>query len=216
MRVSEIVTRVRAVIDELMANDSGFLRETADETNLTDVIADKIGYALQHVIGNAPIEMVGSDLYEELTDEELAEDFAIDPDSLVGRLRLPSDLLRVVSARLTSWSQCPVPESDASEVYLMQQDSYARGSWDRPVSILTAGWLEMYCARAATDGLVFSFIRKPGSVSASAEDPDPDVAVPLKLEGAFIYQVAGLAMTAFREDIAGDLFAIAARQMGGE
>ena len=210
MRVSVIVTRVRAAIDELMQNDSAFLRVSEDEKNLTDVIIDKIGYALQHVIDNAPLEKLDSSMFEELTAQELQDSFSIDSE-LVGRLTLPTDTLRIIEARLSSWSLFPLPVSPSSQVYLMQQDKYARGSWDRPVNVLTAGVLEMYCAKTNADTLIFKFIRKPVVAAPSQLLPDPDVSVPAQLEAALIYQIAGMAMVAFREDIAATLFALASR-----
>jgi len=219
MTVQEIVTRVRAAIDELMENDSEFLRQSTDEMNLTRVIIDKIGYALQHIMENAPLDKLDDDVFDELTPTELQSQFNITSD-LVGVLKLPTDLLRIIEARLSSWSQFPVPESDRSQVYLMQQDTYARGSWDRPVNILTyhgkEKTLEMYCAKTQADTLNFVFIRKPDVNAYDAEHLEAEVDVPASLEASLIYQVAGLSMIAFREDIAASLFAIAARYLDPE
>lgn len=219
MTVQEIVTRVRAAIDELMENDSDFLRESTDEKNLTRVIVDKIGYALQHIIETAPMEKLDDSVFEEFTQSELSSNFSIDA-SLVGHVKLPTDLLRIIEARLSSWSHFPIPESDTSQVYLMQQDTYARGSWDRPVNILTYNgkqrMLEMYCARTQDDTLNFVFIRKPAAGSYSADDMTATVNCPNGLQASLIYQVAGLSMVAFREDIAASLFAIAARYLDPE
>lgn len=219
MTVGEIVTRVRAAIDELMENDSQFLRQSTDETNLTRVIVDKIGYALQHIMENAPLDKLDDDVFEELTAAELASRFSIDAE-LVGRVKLPTDLLRIIEARLSSWSHFPIPDSDTSQVYLMQQDTYARGSWDRPVNILTYNgkqrMLEMYCARTQQDTLNFVFIRKPAASGYSADDLQAEVKVPSQLQASLIYQIAGLSMVAFREDVAASLFAIAARYLDPE
>ena len=210
MQVSDIVTRVRAAIDELMANDSGFLSASADEKNLDEIIKDKIGYALQHIIEVAPLDKLGTEMFSTLAD---SSHFSL--DGLIGKLRLPSDLLRIVEARLSSWSQYPLPESDTSQVFLMQQDEYARGSWDRPVNILTYEGTErvllMYSAKSSDDSLKFTYIAKP-NISTSATT----VNVPTRLEAALVYQVAGLTMVAFREDIAQSLFAIADRYIGLE
>lgn len=219
MTVQEIVTRVRSAIDELMENDSQFLRQSTDEANLTRVIVDKIGYALQYVYENAPLNKLDSSAFEELTQQEVQSSFSIGSD-LVGRLKLPSGLMRIVTARLSSWSHFPIPEPDTSQVYLMQQDQYAKGSWDRPVNILTAGTLEMYCAKNQSDTLKFVFIRKP-STSFSPDAPTTQVKIPALLEASLIYQVAGLSMVAFREDVAASLFAIADKYLdinvkGGE
>lgn len=210
--VSDIVTHVRSAIDELMVNDSSFLNQSEDEKNLTNVIIDKIGYALQFVIENAPVEKLDSSVFETLTPAEL-EGFFIDT-MLVGHLRLPSDLLHIIEARLSSWAHFPIPLSDASQEALMQQDQYARGSWDRPVNILTYDGSErvllMYSAKDSTDTLRFTFIRKPALTHYTSAD---SVSVPDQLEASLIYQIAGMAMTAFREDVANSLFAIAQRYL---
>ena len=219
MTVQEIVTRVRAAIDELMENDSQFLRESTDEMNLTRVIIDKIGYALQHLLEVAPLEKLDDSVYEVYSAAELLTNFSIDAD-LVGHVKLPADLLRIIEARLSSWSHFPIPESDKSQVYLMQQDQYARGSWDRPVNILTYNgkqrMLEMYCAKELTDTLNFVFMRKPALGSYSADSMGATVSCPDALQASLIYQVAGLSMLAFREDIAANLFAIADRYLDPE
>lgn len=214
MTVQEIVTRVRSAIDELMENDSQFLRQSTDEANLTRVIVDKIGYALQYVYENAPLNKLDSSAFEELTQQEMLSSFSIGSD-LVGRLTLPSGLMRIVTARLSSWSHFPIPEPDTSQVYLMQQDQYAKGSWDRPVNILTAGNLEMYCAKSQSDTLKFVFIRKP-STSISPDNPAAQVKIPALLEASLIYQVAGLSMVAFREDVAASLLAISDKYLNLE
>lgn len=223
MLVSEIVSRVRSAIDELMVNDSNFLTESEDEKNLTKVILDKIGYALQYVIENAPLEKLDSSAFETLTPTELANNFSLvnigtqqHPD-YKGRLKLPTDLIRIVDARLSSWAHFPRPLPDTSEEAIMQQDEYARGSWDRPQNILTYDgadrYLDMYCAKTGSgtgaDTLKFTFIRKPSAEYYDETDLSTDVSVPALLEASLIYQIAGMAMTAFREDVASSLFAIA-------
>ena len=224
MKVTEIVTRVRSAIDELTQSGTDFLLESEDEANMTKIIIDKIGYALQYVIENAPLEKLDSNVFEQPTAEELGG-FSIsttDTDNMVAKMKLPEDLLRIIEARLSSWSQFPEPESDKSQVFLMQQDKYARGSWDRPVNILTwegsDRYLYMYCAKTASDTLNLTFIRKPKleDIPADGKDKDGheiDVDVPTQLQTSLIYQVAGLTMVAFREDIAASLFAIAQRYL---
>lgn len=225
MLVRDIVSRVRAAIDELMENDSSFIRVSQDELNLTRIIVDKIGYALQQVIEEAPLDKLGSDAFATFTPQELASNFtitALDASSLVAKVKLPTDLLRIVEARLSSWSHFPLPESDTSQVYLMQQDKYARGSWDRPVNILTYQgadrYLEMYCAKETTDTLNFTFIRKPDTSAIGNYDPtDPTdsaaVNVPSKLEASLIYQIAGMTKLAFNENMAASLLAISQRYL---
>lgn len=219
LTVGTIVSQVRSAIDEVMQNDSDFLRESNDELNLTDIIISKIGFALQHVVENAPVEKLDSDAFETLSSEE-AGGFSVDGTSLVGKLKIPTDLLRIIDARLSSWTRFPIPVTDMSQVALMQQDEYARGSYDRPVNILTYEgtdrYLMMYCAKTASDTLNFTFIRKPKADEYSADNPNKEVKVPSLLEASLIYQIAGLTMVAFREEVAASLFAIAQRYLDPE
>lgn len=209
MQVQEIVTRVRAAIDEQTASNSEFANATSDEQNLRGIIIDKIPYALTFILENAPEDKLDDETLDGLTQAETSG-VTIAAGSPV-KVQLPSDVLRVVSARLSSWSQSPVPVSDSSQEYLMQQDEYARGSWDRPVNAIAYHgayrYLELYSAKANTDAIEATVIRKPviGDTSVNATD----VSVPYRLEGAFIYQIAGLTMVAFREEVAAKLFGIA-------
>lgn len=216
MTVEEIVTRVKSAIDELTQDGTDFEFSTEDSQNLTRIIVDKIGYGLVYLLEHAPLDKLDGDDFSSLTQEEAAQ-FTIDAN-LMGRLRLPADVLRIIDARLSSWSLFPKPEEVYSQVYLMQMDEYARGSWDRPVNIITynngARFLEMYCAKEQTDALIFTCIRKPDVSGISTSSMQTTVDVPSKLEPALIYQVAGLTMTAFREEIAQSLFAIARNYMG--
>ena len=216
MTVQEIVTRVRAAIDELMENGSQFLGQSTDEANLTRVIVDKIGYALQHIIETAPLDRLGEEMIETLSSGEMAASFSIDSD-LVGHLILPSSMLRLVEARLSSWSLFPIPEPDTSQAWLMQQDQYARGSWDRPVNIITNtnGHREllMYCAKQSNDKLQFAYIGRPNLTNVDADHMSTNVSVPAQLQAALVYQVAGLTMVAFREDVAEALFNLAQRYL---
>ena len=226
--VSAIVSQVRSAIDELMVNDSNFLSQSTDEENLTNVIIDKIGYALQYVIENAPLEKLDSSMIGTLTAAEMAPgkfdliNIGTQQNPVYkGRLKLPDDLLHIIDARLSSWTHFPKPLSDSSQEAVMQQDEYARGSWDRPVNILTYDGadrcLDMYCAKIGSgtgiDTLKFTLIRKPTVTHYTSSNPSATVTVPSLLEAALIYQIAGMAMTAFREDVAASLFAIAQKHL---
>ena len=106
--VSEIVRRVRSAIDELMQNDSSFLSQSEDEVNLTNVIIDKIGYAMQFVIENAPLEKLDSSVFETMTAQEIAARFSYEnigtqQDPVYkGHLKLLTDILHIIDARLSS------------------------------------------------------------------------------------------------------------------
>lgn len=215
MTVQQIVDHVRSAIDELMQNDSEFLRKSNDELNLTDIIIDKIGYALQYVIENAPLDKLTSDMFVQTTPTA-----TITSTTAPAEVEIANDVLRIIEARLSSWTYAPVPVTANSQVALMQTDTYAMGSYDRPVSVLAfknqKRYLYMYCPRETTDTAYLTVIKKPSQTAYTSADLASDVTVPSQLEAALVYQIAGIAMTAFREDIAGQLFAISQRYLGYE
>lgn len=217
--VDTIVSRVRAVIDEMMANDSGFLTQSTDETNLTNVIKDKIPYALQWLIERAPVDKLDQGSITG-TGAYVSGTFSIDSSSLMGQCQLPDEVLRVVSARLSSWKYAPTPVTEHSVEYLMQSDAYAKGSWDRPVVALvhrtgSSGgerWLEFYSAKQTTDTLHLLVFKKPNiDISSGSSTVD----VPSVLEGAFIYEIAGLTLTTMKDERAGAMFTIAKEYLEG-
>lgn len=220
MTVQEIVNRVRLAIDEYTLEGTSFAQLTTDEQDLTRIIVDKIPYALQQVIEEAPLDKLDSGMFEKLIPDSSNFNMVSIGDDYMGKVKIPTDMLRIVEARLSSWSHYPIPEPSTSQVYLMQQDQYARGSWDRPVNILTFDGsdkvLMMYCAKTASDTLQFVYIAKPDMTDVDIGHLTTDVDVPSKLEASLIYQVAGLTMMAYREDIAGTLLAISKRYMDGE
>ena len=213
IEIDEIVTRVRSAIDEVVQNDSEFQEAMTDEEDLSGVIIDKIPYALTYILENAPEDKLGYDDIDSLTPAETSG-VTIAAGKPV-KVKLPADVIRVLSARLSSWSQSPVPVSERSQEYLMQQDDYARGSWDRPVIAITYQnkdrYLELYSAKANDDTILASIIRKP-----TIDDTTTDIDVPSRLEGAFIYQIAGLTMVAFREEVSARLFTLADKYLGIE
>lgn len=217
MTVQEIESRVRGVIDELAANDSTFINESTDERNVSSVIRTNIPYALVYLLEHAPVEkldasgITGEGSYEPGT-------FRIDSETMMGEARLPDNVLRVVSARLSSWHYSPEPVSEQSQQYLMQGFQYSRGTWDIPVSAIVhrAGsrWIELYGAKTTTDTLHMLVYKKPAFGNLSIDTTM--VSVPQALEGSFVYHLAGLVLTAFRDEHAGNLFAIAKTYAGIE
>ena len=215
LTVGTIVKQVRSAIDEVMQNDSDFLRESNDELNLEKIIISKIGYALQYVLENAPLEKLDDSIRKTMTGAPSGSS----EDSMV-KVQLPDDLLRILDARLSSWSRFPTPLSDQSQVALMQTDEYARGTWDRPVNILGyengKRYLYMYSAKSAGDTANITYVPRPTLESYGEDDLTKQVSVPTQLEASLIYQIAALTMVAFREEVAASLFAIAQRYLDPE
>ena len=95
MLVRDIIYRVRAAIDEIQSLDSPKLVDNLNFDNLDMIIADKIPFALEFVIQNAPLSLLDGDLSSQISDGLVTTKY----DGTI-EIELPSDTLRVISARL--------------------------------------------------------------------------------------------------------------------
>lgn len=215
MKVIEIVTRVKAAIDELSnASETNIVGDEAYD-NLTSIIKDKIPYALEWVLTNAPQTKIDSSMVTSFEGTEsggqLEMTFGVDRMVTV---KLPDNLLRILSARLSSWYYSPVPVSEFSETALLQQNRVAKGCPDMPVTVLCTEdrnkVLKMYTAESTKDKLYVEMICKPETTAA---DDMADIAVPTKTIKSFIYYIAYLTLLAFRDASAGNFLAEASREL---
>ncbi len=218
MTVNEIIAQVRSAIDELMNNQSAFINNTVDEANLTQVIKDKIPYAYDFCIRNASAELLAN-VSGTVINLGVGDVTCTIAAPFVYTVKLPSDVLRILRAKLTSWTFTPMPVSENSEEALMQTDQYAMGSYDRPVVVMSF-WnnsgtinpaLKMYCGRADTETASVWAIK---TLTMPGDDVTDIGNLPPQLEASLIYQVAALTMVAFREEVASSLFAISRNYLG--
>lgn len=205
--IDEIIDAVRVKLDEIGLNESEMMDAEEDNKNLDEVIKSCISEAYRMVSLLADVSMIeGKD--------GSGSSLTIGSD-LVGRVTLPSDFIRLVGIRLSSWNSAKssaVPE-DSSE-YRMQSNKWVCGSPSRPVVALAHNGpsrvLELYKASSSNDTLKsFTYV---ASISKDASS----VGISDQLSDAFIYFVAGLTMVTFREDVADKLFAVGRNLLGLE
>lgn len=202
--VKDIVTRVRVKLDEIGINESGMVGDT-DNEDIDTVIKSCIGDAHRLCVLNADSFL--------LEGESSSPSMTIDSD-MVGRVSLPSGFLRLVKVRLSSWkSAASEVIEEGSPEYRMQSDPYLCGTWYSPVAALVHNGstlqIELFKAKSTSDTLK-SF------VIISQYNGGDFVSIPDQLENAFIYYVAMLTATTFREDAASDFLKIAKSMLGIE
>lgn len=204
--IQQIMDEVRIKYDEISSNESDMIG-TTDDSDMDTIIKSCISEAYRFITVNADLSMLEGKQLEEA-------DLSIDND-LVGHIRLPEDFLRGITFRLSSWnsSASDIITEDTPE-YRMQSDPYACGTWQYPVAALvhTASGreLELYKARTKEDTLK-SFVYIP-----NWEQSEESINIPNQLSEAFIYYVAALTATTFREDVANDFFKVARSLIGLE
>ena len=207
LSVSDIVSRVRTKYDEIGLNQSEIMSSLEDNVNFDTIVKGNIEAAYIFVSKSADLSML-----EGKSDTSLS--LAID-SNLVGRVTLPDDFLRGVTARLSSWdsSFVKIITEDEPE-YRMQSDKYACGTYQYPIIALVhtkdGKQFEFYKAKASNDTLKsFVYVPTPSIISDSIDVPD-------MLVESFIYYVAALTATTFREDVANDFFKVAKALLGIE
>ena len=206
LSIADIVQKVRAKYDEIALNESDMMAE-ADDSDFDVIVKSCISDAYRFVVNSADLSMLEG---KQLTGGSMTID-----SNLVGHVALPDDFLRGLTFRLSSWqsSASDIITEDTPE-YRMQSDPYACGTHQHPVAAIvhtsSGRELELYKAKSSNDTLK-SFVYMPAWDSSSESVDIPD-----QVADAFIYYVAGLTATTFREDVANDFFKVARGLLGIE
>lgn len=205
LSIDEIVSMVRTKYDEISTNESEMIGNT-DDSNFETVVRSCIPDAYRFVVNSADLSM--------LEGKSLQTNPTID-DNLIAHIELPDDFLRCVTVRLSSWhsSANEIITEDTPE-YRMQADPYACGTYQYPVAALVhtsnGRKIELYKAKTKQD-TILSFVYMP-----MWKNGETDVEIPDLLAESFIYYVAALTATTFREDVANDFFKVAKSIIGIE
>ena len=214
MNVSEIIYKVKAAIDELSTLDYPKLAESVNLENIDLIIVDKIPYALEWIIQNAPATLLTGDLTESFNNSGLVTKVSGD---YVFEIELPSTTLRVVSARLSSWMFTPEMSDEHSDVAAMQMYPTSRGTWDNPACVIYnengKQILRMFSGKTKEDNYYITLALKPDVSFTDTWDGETEVAIPERLTASFIYYIAGLTTLAMKEDVSKSLLELAVSSM---
>ena len=214
MNVSEIIYKVKAAIDELSTLDYPKLAESVNLENIDLIIVDKIPYALEWIIQNAPATLLTGDLTESFNNSGLVTKVSGD---YVFEIELPSTTLRVVSARLSTWMFTPETSDEHSDVAAMQMYPTSRGTWDNPACVIYnengKQILRMFSGKTRDDVYYITLALKPDVSFTDTWDGEAIVPIPERLTASFIYYIAGLTTLAMKADVSKSLLELAVSSM---
>ena len=214
MNVSEIIYKVKAAIDELSTLDYPKLAESVNLENIDLIIVDKIPYALEWIIQNAPATLLTGDLTESFNNSGLVTKVS---DDYVFDIELPSTTLRVVSARLSTWMFTPEMSDEHSNVAAMQMYPTSRGTWDNPACVIYnengKQILRMFSGKTKDDVYYITLALKPDVSFTDTWDGEAVVPIPERLTASFIYYIAGLTTLAMKEDVSRSLLELGVASM---
>ncbi len=216
LRRSEICSKVLAFLDELGENDAAFILSDKDATELTTIIGEVTPLSVRNVHLNAPNYLLDGEKYtvgQNGSSEVTSGRYAI-ADTLKVTIGLPTDFLRLVSVKMSSW-MAPITGAITEDMpeYRMQANEYMRGTATKPVCAYVRisdelPGLELYSAKAADDSVSnLTILREPswgrdGAVSTTEDS----IAICSRLVDSVIAQITGQTLLALGENQRAETF----------
>lgn len=208
MTKEDIIAKTRAIIDELADLGNGGVTGDENEENLINVISANMPYAYSWLLQNVSVEMLDNSVISSFSIPIKSESVTLEKNNVV-RVELPNDFIRIVSARLSSWAYSPTPVNEFSQTALMQQGRTTMGSPDMPAVVLYLidgkKYLRMYTAESDEDIVNYQIVK---TTTDNNEYP-----ITSGIEKAFIYYLAYLTLTSFRDPSAQNFYAIAVSEV---
>ena len=202
---SEIITRIRLIIDEVRMNDSDF-EGGEDEKDLDTLIEGMALEALRFVNLNAPHELLAADGRRSTMDAGYGVEPGIIPGTQIGVFSSVKNFLRLVCARCSYWSK-PVYDviQEGTPSWDKLSNKFLTGTVEDPrVSVGKASTglqiddydnveVRMYCVPVIKEGSVIAeiyYMKQPNW------DDEGKLRISYLLQDAFYYYLAYLVLMA--------------------
>ena len=223
MEFASIIKAVRLCFDEEADNDASFPNATAgDATKMDNIIKAKIGDAMRWLCMYAPTELLsgkdGSVDTNYIEDKSILVSYEIKntSGSVIGvRFPVDGDFMRLVRVRGNDWHRAvmdPISE-DSEEYYQLYDENGAMATYDRPQVALIMSKTKMIEAFPKSTTLQYSYVKDP---LANGENYSGETApnIPTKAQGAFIYYIAYLVLSAYGDARSNRMLEIAMMNLG--
>lgn len=130
---SEIITRIRLIIDEIRMNESDF-EEGQDEKDLDSLIEGFALEALRFVNLNAPHELLAADAKLSATDPNFKRESGVLPNTQIGVFYDVEKFLRLICVRCSAWKK-PVFNAimEGSASWEKLSNKYLTGTTEDPM-----------------------------------------------------------------------------------
>lgn len=182
--VSDIVKEVKVVTDRNQGS-AELVPDDTDTLSQGEIIRSVIVDAAKFIETNAPSSMLNDIAHVSGTPTWTFKDGAY-----VGRLKLPVDLMRIGTVRVSDWERSTVVADENDDIYNMQGNKWMRGNVQRPYAALVHQdgnlALELYTSQDKTAKVEFSYVPTPNI------DSDGNIEMCSKLKDAIVYMAAYL------------------------
>lgn len=213
MKVEDIIKQVRWCIDE-ESNNTSAITDEKDDTYMDNIIKSKINDALHWIAITAASSSVFAESKDASTESSKISVEDYDATKNIGIITMDenTEIISISRVRGEEWFKAVIPVEDTDNEAYMMFDESAMGTADRPqAAIMRENPIKILLQPKPTKAVV-SFVGVPKNVNASSESTD--VAIPDKLQNAFIYYLAFLLLSAYNDNKATHMYTIALQQLG--
>lgn len=213
MKVEDIIKQVRWCIDE-ESNNTSAITDEKDDTYMDNIIKSKINDALHWIAITAASSSVFSESKDTSTESSKISVEDYDATKNIGIITMDenTEIISISRVRGKEWFKAVIPVEDTDNEAYMMFDESAMGTADRPQAVIMRENPISILLQPKPTKAVVSFVGVPKNVDASKESTD--VAIPDKLQNAFIYYLAFLLLSAYNDNKATHMYTIALQQLG--
>jgi hypothetical protein len=205
--VSTLVKEVKVVLDRNQES-AALVPDDSDTLSQGELIQSRIVDAAKLILTDAPSELVEGVV---LTDGKVLWQSA--HSAYVGKVQLPSDLIRILSVRVSDWIRPGKLISEDDDEYKLQSCRFGlRGNVERPVAAIvhTGGgrYLELYTSNTNDATLDLSCVKLPDISNGM-------IGLPQGLKDAIVYMTAYLVCVSLGDSSTAEGLLSVARNLAG-
>ena len=184
--VSDLVKEVKVLLDRNQESAGLLAPSDSDTLSQAELIESKIVDAARIILSEAPEDMVeGTACTNEVT-------WTDSNGYYVGKMVLPTDMLRILSVKAEGWNRPAEIISESDDAYKYQNCKYGvRGNPERPIAAIvhTANGksIELYTSKKQDATLAFIYVQVPSITT------EQKISLPSVLKDAILYMAGYLA-----------------------
>lgn len=181
--VSDLVKEVKVLLDRNQESAGLLVPSDSDTLSQAELIESKIVDAARIILSDAP-EVEGTSCKNAVT-------WTDSNGYYVGKMVLPTDMLRILSVKAEGWNRPAEIISDSDDAYKYQNCKYGvRGNPERPIAAIvhTANGksIELYTSKKQDATLAFIYVQVPSITT------EQKISLPSVLKDSILYMAGYL------------------------
>ena len=183
--VSDLVKEVKVLLDRNQESAGLLAPDDSDTLSQAELIESKIVDAARIILSDAPEDMV------EGTSCTNAVTWTASNGYYVGKMVLPTDMLRILSVKVEDWNRPATIISESDDAYKYQNCKYGvRGNPERPVAAIVhtpnGKSIELYTSKKQDATLAFIYVQVPSITT------EQKISLPSVLKDSILYMAGYL------------------------